>query len=66
MSEEEDEYESNPLFKKPMHLLQPSSDRNKLALDPEALAALKSITKPVVLVTIVGMFSEKPQKFTFK
>lgn len=46
--------ESNLLFQKPIHLLQPTDDRSKLMLNPDALNALKSITGPVVLVAIVG------------
>lgn len=46
--------ENNILFDKPVHLLQPTDDRSKLILNPEALKALKSIKGPVVLVSIVG------------
>jgi hypothetical protein len=47
--------ESNLLFQRPIHLLQPTADRSKLMLNPDALKALKSIAGPVVLVAIVGM-----------
>jgi hypothetical protein len=49
------ENNNNILFAKPVHLLQPTDDRSKLMLNPDALRALKSIKGPVVLVSIVGM-----------
>lgn len=67
----EEACETNPLFKGklliphlvfiaigPMHLLKPSEDdRLVLTLDKDALAALKAISGPVVLVSIVGKSS---------
>ena len=48
----------NILFHKPVHLLQPTEDRSKLILNPEAIQALKSIKGPVVLVSVVGMIED--------
>lgn len=52
--EDEPEVEKNPLYHGPLHLLKPSADRSRLTLDPDAFAALKSITGPIALVSIVG------------